>query len=148
MQISHIKYVAMNTRELVDAGKLNENDTQVQLMLAGNQRMRVKTLEKNLRGTGITVAEIMLRPGVETEWYREASAAYIATNLKIFREAWEFSQAKLAWLCGIAQTSIKNYESGSMPGLARLQILADVLEVEVADLMLPLEGSEQIEKDR
>ena len=60
MQISHIDYVAANTCKLVAAGVLNENDIQIQLMMAGATNLRTRTIEKKLSGTGVTVAELML----------------------------------------------------------------------------------------
>ena len=148
MQISHIDNVAENTRRLVKAGKLDGNDTQIKLMLEGNTNLRVRTIEKKLKGSGVTVAELMLLPGIQTEWYKEASVAHFGANLKMIMEEWKFSQKELARICGISVQSIRNYEAGNVPTLRRLQCLADALEIEVADLLLPPEGSEQIEKDR
>ena len=147
MQISHIDHIAENTCKLVAAGVLNENDVQIQLMMAGDTNLRTRTIEKKLSGTGVTVAELMLAEGVDTEWYKEASVAYFGKNLKRFSEEWGFGQKQLADLCGFPAQSIRNYEQGNIPTLGRLQNLADVLEVEVADLLLPPEGSVQSETD-
>ena len=72
MQISHIDNVAENTRRLVKAGKLDGSDTQIKLMLEGNTNLRVRTIEKKLKGSGVTVAELMLVPGIQTEWYKRS----------------------------------------------------------------------------
>ena len=76
MQISQIDNVAENTRRLVKAGKLDGSDTQIKLMLEGNTNLRVRTIEKKLKGSGVTVAELMLVPGIQTEWYKEASVGF------------------------------------------------------------------------
>lgn len=147
MQISHIDHIAENTCKLVAAGVLNENDVQIKLMMDGATNMRTRTIEKKLKGTGVTVAELMLAEGVDTEWYREASAENIGKNLVRFSEEWGFGTKQLADLCGFPVQSIRNYEQGNIPTLRRLQAIADVLEVEVADLLLPPEGSVQSETD-
>ena len=147
MQISHIDYVAANTCKLVAAGVLNENDIQIQLMMAGATNLRTRTIEKKLSGTGVTVAELMLAEGIDTEWYKEASVAYFGQNLKTIREELKCAPKDLARICGISVQSIRNYEAGNVPTLRRMQCIADVLEVEVADLLLPPEGSEQSEAD-
>lgn len=67
MQISHIDYIAENTCKLVAAGVLNENDIQIQLMMAGATNLRTRTIEKKLSGTGVTVAELMLAEGIDTD---------------------------------------------------------------------------------
>ena len=108
----------------------------------------MRIIEKKLKGSGVTVAELMLVPDIQTEWYKEASVAHFGANLKMIMEEWKFSHKELARICGISVQSIRNYEAGNVPTLRRLQCLADALEIEVADLLLPPEGSEQIEKDR
>ena len=62
MQISHIDHIAENTCKLVAAGVLNENDIQIQLMMAGATNLRTRTIEKKLSSTGVTVAELLLPP--------------------------------------------------------------------------------------
>ena len=63
MQISHIDHIAENTRRLVEAGVLNGNDRQIKLMMEGNTNLQARTIEKKLKGIGITVAELMLARG-------------------------------------------------------------------------------------
>lgn len=147
MQISHINNIVNNTRRLVEDGVLNGEDKQIKRILQGNMNVRTRTLEKNLKGTGVTVAEIMLNDGIETEWYKEAAVSYLPQNLKRYREEWGFTKEFFADLCGMSSRLIALYEKDTVPTLRRLQSLADVLEVEVADLLLPPEGGETSETD-
>ena len=148
MQISHIDHIAENTRRLVEAGVLNGNDRQIKLMMEGNTNLQARTIEKKLKGIGITVAELMLAPGIETEWSKEASVVHFGKNLKDFMKEAACYPKELARICRISEQSIRNYETGNVPTLRRLQCLADVLEVEAADMLLPPEGSEQSEENR
>lgn len=106
---------------------------------------RLKKLEKFATCLGTTIAELTLNAGVETNWYEEARAEYIAENLTNLRlennaavmdiaEEIDFDHAYNA------AAKIRTYESGqALPTLGMLQKLADLYEVEVADLMLPNE---------
>ncbi|WP_421885185.1 helix-turn-helix domain-containing protein [Methylibium sp.] len=78
----------------------------------------------------------------------------LATNLKHFMKARELTQAGLAKACNLGQTTISLYLNPSnrkdtatgreaSPTLARVQVLADALEVELWELLRPLTQSQR-----
>lgn len=110
---------------------------------------RLKRLERFALGLGTTVAELTLMPGIETDWHKECHSDFIKTNLRSIRVENNLGVTDVAveidceTAKNIAQ-KIWNYESGqSLPPLGMLQKLADVYEIEVADLMLPIELKEE-----
>lgn len=150
--ISHIDNINRNLAML-----LNKYDEEVVMSRSGlkwdavvalcttNESTRLKRLEKLALSLDTTVAELTLMPGIDTAWYKEARAEYIGLNLKCCRCELKESFSGLA--SGIDCDDVKrvasrlwNYESGqALPSLGMLQAIADVLEMEVADLMLPIE---------
>ena len=106
---------------------------------------RLKRLEKFATCLGTTIAELTLNADVETNWYEEARAEYIAENLTNLRLENNAAVMDIADEIDFAHAynaaaRIRSYESGqALPTLGMLQKLADLYEVEVADLMLPNE---------
>lgn len=142
MKISHIKNIERNAIRLIAARVLISKEVPVQRMSEGQTNMRVRTVERALEGTGVTVAEIMLAEGVETEWYKDAKAEYSGANLQAYREERGLTPHQLARKCGLSEGTIKSYEKNQIISLEALQRLADALRVEVADMFLPPEGGE------
>lgn len=88
----------------------------------------------------LSVSEVLLAPGVETDWYAEADVDYFPDNLRNAIKEQGVSVNRLSTETGVAASSIQSYMSGKQFPLSNnLQKLADALEMEVADLFLPPE---------
>lgn len=88
----------------------------------------------------LSVAEVLLAPGVETDWYEEADVDYFGENLRNELKEQGVSVNRLSSETGVAASSIKSYMSGKQfPLSSNLQKIADALDMEVADLFLPPE---------
>lgn len=154
--ISHVNNINRNVaallnkygeKEVMAVSKMKHDDI-VQLCRT-HAATRLKRLERLALSLDTTVAELMLNVDVETNWYKDARAEYIAVNL---RNARKEEGAKVADIAveidcenaASAASKIWSYESGqALPPLGMLQRLADLYEVEVADLMLPIELKEE-----
>lgn len=105
--------------------------------------LRLKTVDVLAIGCGKTVAEMFLEPGVKTDWYREASLEYLPDNLRDAMSDRGLEMRDLEAESGVKWQQIESYlMRETMPLTKTLQKIADALEIEVADLFLPLEGSE------
>lgn len=146
-KISNADYVLDHLRDFVDSEDiykvsllLSVNSGTVSNWLDRKTMMNLKTVVKIGDLMGMSVAEMMVRPGVETEWYREADVKYLALNLDNYVEELCESKAYMAHRLGIAKSTLQAYMyGGTKPRLPMLQKMADVLDVEVADLFLPVE---------
>ncbi len=108
---------------------------------------RLGTVERFAGAFGVSVAELMLIDGVETNWYEEASIDYLGENLRRYRKELGLTQTDLAERLTDDRTvltkmsGISCYEQGvRFPTVGVTQALADALGVEVADLFVPPEG--------
>lgn len=145
--ISNTGYVFDHLKEFVDSDGiykvsllLSVNSGTVSNWLDRKTMMNLKTVVKIGDLMGMSVAEMMVRSGVETEWYREADVKYLALNLDNYVEELCESKAYMAHRLGIAKSTLQAYVyGGTKPRLPMLQKMADVLDVEVADLFLPVE---------
>lgn len=105
--------------------------------------LRLKTVDVLAIGCGKTVAEMFLEPGVKTDWYREASLEYLPDNLWSAMTDRGMEMIDIGAGTGIKWQQIESYLlRETMPLTKTLQKIADALEMEVADLFLPPEGSE------
>jgi transcriptional regulator with XRE-family HTH domain len=65
-----------------------------------------------------------------------ASVGTLGDRIREARKARGLSQERLAVDLGVSWSTVNRYESGKhVPSLNRLRLIADVLEVDVADLM-------------
>jgi transcriptional regulator with XRE-family HTH domain len=65
-----------------------------------------------------------------------ASVETLGDRIREARKARSLSQEKLAVELGVSWSTVNRYESGkNTPSLNRLRLIADVLDVEVADLL-------------
>lgn len=146
-KISNADYVLDHLRDFVNSDGiysvstlLSVTSSAVASWLEKKTTMTLKTVAKIGDLIGLSVAEMMVRPGVETEWYREADVKYLALNLDNYVEELCESKAYMAHRLGIAKATLQAYVyGGTKPRLPMLQKMADVLDVEVADLFLPVE---------
>lgn len=154
--ISHVNNINRNVaallnkygeKEVMAVSKMKHDDI-VQLCRT-HATTRLKRLERLALSLDTTVAELMLNVDVETNWYKDARAEYIAINLRNARKEEDAKAADIAVEidcenAASAASKIWSYESGqALPPLGMLQRLADLYEVEVADLMLPIELKEE-----
>lgn len=149
-RISHVRYLSIRLQEFTNensAGKaaelMNSTSTTIKKLISGN-RMSMKTVKNLSDLLGLSVSELMLPPGYEdkTEWYRESNVGYLKSNLKDYVEEQGLNTADVALRIGVKKSTVRNYFNGKIfPMSDTLQLLADALNVEVADLFLPVEGS-------
>lgn len=110
-----------------------------------NVSTRLETIDSIAMVLGTTVAQLMVMEGIETNWYQEASAEFLAANLTQIRVERGLTKSDLARLIDEVHwhakaASVSRYENGRIPTLGSLQEIADALGMEVADLLLPPEG--------
>lgn len=146
-KISNTGYVLDHLRMIVDADGLmhasamiGTSSVTVVDWLERKTTMNLKTVAKIGELMDLSIAEMMVKPGIATEWYREADVKYFAQNLVSYLEELCESKVYMARCLGISKSMLQGYMNGGMkPRLPMLQRLADALDVEVADLFLPVE---------
>lgn len=108
---------------------------------------RLKTIEKLARCGGRRISEMFLSPGVETAWYKETELQYLPDNLEAFMNEAELTFAEITARLGVPYQTYRLYLEGSQyPQTNTLQKIAGVLEIEVADLFLPPDGSDMCDE--
>ena len=149
-KMSDVRYVREHLRRRIEevdsmtmlAKSCGTNRYTLNKVLAGKD-VRLKTVGILAQGCGKTIAEMFLSPGVKTYWYREASLEYLPDNLWSAMTDRGMEMSDLADTMGIKWQQIESYlMCKTMPLTKTLQKIADALEMEVADLFLPPEGSE------
>ena len=104
---------------------------------------RLNTIEKLARCGGRCIGEMFLTPGVNTDWYKETELRYLPDNLEAFTNEAELTFAEITARLGVPYQTYRLYLEGSQyPQTNTLQKIADVLEIEVADLFLPPMGGD------
>lgn len=104
---------------------------------------RLGTVERLAECLDMSVADMFIDPEIETEWYKDAKLEYLPANLQKVSDASEMDIKTIAKKAQIKPQTYEWYLEGlQYPMTDRLQRIADVLEIEVADLFLPPEGSE------
>lgn len=149
-KMSDVRYVREHLRRRIEevdsmtmlAKSCGTNRYTLNKVLAGKD-LRLKTVDVLAIGCGKTVAEMFLEPGVKTDWYREASLEYLPDNLRDAMSDRGLEMRDLEAESGVKWQQVESYlMRETMPMAKTLQKIADALEMEVADLFLPLEGSE------
>ena len=103
-------------------------------------RIQLATAEAIAEIYGLTIAEAMLAPEItDCEWCVSADRKYFADNVKALATE-HGSVERLAKAIGSYGQLIRHYTNGETEPLLRtLQKMADKLNMEVADLFLPIE---------
>lgn len=108
---------------------------------------RLKTIEKLARCGGRRISEMFLSPGMETDWYKETAWHHLPDNLEAFTHEAELTFSEISESLGVPYQTYRLYlEGGQYPQTNTLQKIADVLEIEVADLFLPPDGSDMCDE--
>lgn len=99
-------------------------------------------LDKFAYRYGTTAGDLLLKPGVETEWYKDSSTMFVSYNLQEVMSMSDLTPYKLGLLCKkVSTTTLYKYVDGRrIPTLNRLQELANVLDMEISDFFLPPDG--------
>lgn len=149
-KISDVKYMRDHLRMHIEevgsmtmlAKSCGTNRYTLHKVLAGKD-LRLKTVDVLAKGCGKTVAEMFLAPGIKTDWYKEATLQYFPDNLWSAMTDRGMEMIDMGAGTGIKWQQIESYLlRETMPLTKTLQKIADALEMEVADLFLPPEGSE------
>lgn len=106
-----------------------------------NETIRITTVEKYAKKCGTTIGDIFVKPGVETEWYRETSAQNFPCMLELL---WKDS-GKTCDEIAAATKMHKNVFLGLVYGekvatLRQVYKLATYFDVEVGDLFMVPDG--------
>lgn len=149
-RISDVGYLAAQLENIVNLyGGIKEfmvasgakKQTLRRIMLG--KSCRLSTVERLAKYDDKSISEMFLEPDVETEWYRDSALVYLPKNIQKLSEASEMDIETIAGCASILPQTYELYMAGMMyPMTNTLQRIANVLEVEVADLFLPPEGSE------
>lgn len=144
-QITHKDFLAFNARYQVNSVKLRNGSFEIDnenlfRITRGLDTVRVSAVEKLAMETKIGIAELLTKPGLETEWYKETRADYLADNLKTEMTERNLSNEKLSRMTGVSTNTVANMKNGRNPTVKTAQRIADALEMEIGDLFLPPEG--------
>lgn len=92
---------------------------------------------------GMTIGEALLRPGIDTEWYRDASTLYLSYNLERALKESPLTTEKIAEKTSYCTADyVYRFAKGlKTPSLKDAQELANALGMEIADLFLPPDGT-------
>lgn len=149
-KISDVKYAAQRISDFVDQVNVSRVSTLLDVSnqgvkdwINGRSHMKVGMVEKAGEVLfGITVSEMFLAPGVEVDWYHEASTKHFGKNFEFAVSNYCSDKGiklqDFAKALGISMEALRRYRQGKIfPHLLKLQTMADALEIEVADLFLP-----------
>lgn len=149
-RISDVGYLAAQLENIVNIyGGIKEfmvasgakKQTLRRIMLG--KSCRLSTVERLAEYDDKSISEMFLEPDVETEWYRDSALVYLPENIQKISEESEMDIETIAGCASILPQTYELYMAGMMyPMTNTLQRIANVFEVEVADLFLPPEGSE------
>lgn len=149
-RISDVGYLAAQLENIVNIyGGIKEfmvasgakKQTLRRIMLG--KSCRLSTVERLAEYDDKSISEMFLEPDVETEWYRDSALVYLPENIQKISEESEIDIETIAGCASILPQTYELYMAGMMyPMTNTLQRIANVFEVEVADLFLPPEGSE------
>ena len=153
-QLSHVDYLAAQMKRVVAGSDsivalARESKTNPGTIRRIEQGCvcRLNTLEKLTRCGGRCIGEMFLAPGVATDWYKETALQYLPDNLEAFTNEAELTFAEITARLGVPYQTYRLYLEGSQyPQTNTLQKIADVLEIEVADLFLPPVGGDMDDK--
>ena len=143
--ITHKTYLPFNARIHVNRIKLRNNrdidldNVSIFKITRGVDSVRIAAVEAIADLIGLGIADMFVKPGVETEWYHETKAAYFAENMMQEMETQKISQAKMAQSADISKNTVANIKNGQMPAIKTAQAIADALSMEIGDLFLPPE---------
>lgn len=135
--ISHWAYLGENMKRLMLFNGVDKPPKSVQNIMSGAGGWL--TVEKNANRYGASVGDMLVRPGFESEWYHECALRYFAPNVREAMEAVKISEGLLAQMTKVNPSKIRDLMAdGTMPNFREAQKIADVLEMEIADLFLPI----------
>lgn len=146
-QLSHVSYANDHIKAMVQelgsckvAGLLGNCAQERVEQFARGGRMSYRTMVAMGRELGLSIGEVLLRPGVDTAWYADTDARYFADNLEAIMRDMGISSVTLGKRVGVNSSSVNAWREGkAIPYSDNLQRLADALDMEVADLFLPPE---------
>ena len=150
--LSHVDYLAPNMQALLDErfdGKITRLSNQAQVnpsaikkVLAGKP-CRLRTIDKLAKACGMTISDMFLKPGLQTDWYLDADLEYLIDNLVASAQAVDKEYHDVDDIAGTPHGLFRLYAEGvQYPQTNMLQRLADALDEEVADLFLPPDGGD------
>ena len=148
-RISHVRYLSIRLQEFTNANsvgkaaELTNSSIRSIKRFIGGDRMSMQTVQNLSDILGVSVSELMLPPGDEdkTEWYKDSKIEYLCSNLNTYANEQGLSSVDVARIIGVAKSTAEKYFKGKIiPMSDNLQLLADALNVEVADLSLPPDG--------
>ncbi|MEE0434442.1 MAG: helix-turn-helix transcriptional regulator [Peptococcaceae bacterium] len=153
-QLSHVDNLAAQMQRLVAgsdsvvalARESKTNSGTIRRIEQG-YACRLKTIEKLARCGGRCIGEMFLTPDVNTDWYKETALQYLPDNLEAFTNEAELTLSEISERLGVPHQIYQLYlKGGQYPQTNTLQKIADVLEIEVADLFLPPMGGDRDDK--
>ena len=150
--LSHVDYLAPNVQALLDErfdgrvtrmqDQANVNSSAIKKVLAGKP-CRLRTVDKLAEACGMTISDMFLKPGLQTDWYLDADLVYLTENLVAAAQATDKEYYDVDDVAGTPHGLFKLYAEGvQYPQTNTLQRLADALDEEVADLFLPPDGGD------
>lgn len=151
-ELSHVDYLAENVQRLIDerfCGKMVGLSRFAHVDKGAIARMRtgkpcrLLTVDRVAQACGLTIGDIFLKPGTQTDWYREAKLCHLSANLEAITQEQGILLDDVADEIGRPHGSLDRYLSGHwFPQTNTLRLMAEALDEEVADLFLPPNGGE------
>lgn len=146
-QLSHVAYANARIKALIAkmgtcavAAQLGNCAPQRVEQFARGGRMRYRTMVAMGAMLDLSIGEVLLRPGTDTEWYVDCDAKYFSANVIAVMDELGVTAKELGKRIGVSSSSVGAWRDGAViPYSDNLQRLADVLDMEVADLFLPPE---------
>lgn len=150
--LSHVDYLAPNVQALLDErfdGRVTRLSNQAQVdsrsikkILAGKP-CRLRTIDKLAETCSMTISDMFLKPGLQTDWYLDAHLNYLSENLVTSAQAVDKEYHDVDDVVGTPHGLFKLYVEGvQYPQTNTLQKIAEALDIEVADLFLPPDGGD------
>ena len=143
--ITHKSYLPGNARVYINRIKLHDLQFNIEKIKVINifknkDNVRMDIIERIASTNGIGVADLFVKPGIKTEWYRESSVSYLYENVFDCIKETGMTIAYLASESGLDRTTIYGLKKDKSVYVSTIQKLSDALHIEFGDLLLPPKG--------
>ena len=148
-QISNVKWfyerfaaelALIGKKAMLEMMGWEKNPRQLERVVA-REKVDTRLIARYAYEHGRSISEMLLAPGIKTDWYADCKMDYFPQNYIRAVEESGMTIADLARKAGVKDSTVRNIKFNyTIPFSDNLQKIADALEMEVADLFLPPEG--------
>lgn len=140
-------WMVPNFERMIRAHNVTSPDKDLRRLL-DTGKAPLKVIDMYARWFGSTIGDVMVKPGVKTEWYKESSNIYVPYNLEQMMNDSCLPVAQIAQKAALTNLDVvyQFVKGVRIPTLAQLQELAYLFDCELSDFFLPPDGGGDVNK--